>query len=37
MRFALLVSLIATTQATWDVVVHNNKIEGELKHIMEDG
>jgi len=37
MRFSLLVSLITTAQATWDVVVHNNKIEGELEHIMEDG
>jgi len=37
MRFTGLISLIATAHATWDVTVHNNKIENTLEHIYEDG
>jgi hypothetical protein len=37
MRLAGIISLIATTQATWDVIVHNNKIERTLNNIYHDG
>jgi len=37
MRFTSIISLIATTQATWDIIVHNNKIEKTLHNIYHDG
>jgi hypothetical protein len=37
MRLTSLISLIVSAQATWDVVVHNNKIEKTLEKIYEDG
>jgi len=37
MRFTGIISLIASAHATWDVVVHNNKIEKTLEHMYHDG
>jgi len=37
MRLTSLISLIASVQATWDVEVHNHKIEGILGDIVKDG
>ena len=37
MRFTGIISLIATTQATWEVIIHNNKWEKTLEQIAHDG
>ena len=37
MRFTGIISLIATTQATWEVIIHNNKWEKALERVAQDG